>query len=110
MTLLSSGSFSKRFNGKKMILALETVNGNTRYTLNSICELARCKYQQLLLKVKVAVKGVGLQCIVHNGISMDSLYHFTSRKFVVLLSVTVTIENTVYRFQLLVGTGLRTEL
>ena len=65
---------------------------------------------KLLLKVKFAVQGVGLGCIVHNDNNMNSLYHFTSRKSVVLVSVTVTIDNTVYRFQLLVGTGLRTEL
>mgnify|MGYP000155711899 CR=1 FL=1 len=65
---------------------------------------------KLLLKVKFAVQGVGLECIVHNGNNMNSLFHFTSRKSVVLVSVTVTIDNTVYRFQLLVGTSLRTEL
>jgi len=49
---------------------------------------------KLLLKVKFAVQGVGLGCIVHNDNNMNSLYHFISRKSVVLVSVTVTIDNS----------------
>lgn len=50
---------------------------------------------KLLLKVKFAVQGVGLGCIVHNDNNMNSLYHFIWRKSVVLVSVTVTIDNSI---------------